>query len=199
MSFRLPFRFGMMQFTTVGDKSNSEGDFPKIVRIYDPASQIKFNHTWTGITETEEGYNAIYTRRDYPPHNQDNITTQGLSGKATFLRTSYRPQRANPLPAFPEGSTVQTIAREMIDKSVHFIVRIPDDWLQEMTCMSVELERITWEENMIMFEGRQGAFLRVRGVRGVRFHPNYVLFDVYNDRHGYSYSFYMSSSVDLNK
>lgn len=197
MSFRVPFRIGELHFSLYYDKPQ-EGDFVKLVQIRDKDSVLKIKHYLTGIIETEEGYQAVYTKKEYP-HNASHIVTQGLKGTAQFQLCDYWKVRATSIPPMTENATIRTVIREMIGKSVHLILRTPDDWLQEITSLPLYLEHISWEGNTLSILGTQGTYLHINGVTRVRVNEHYILFDVYNSPHGYSYSFYMASSLDLYK
>ncbi|QNR65173.1 hypothetical protein IAQ67_14750 [Paenibacillus peoriae] len=197
MSFRVPFRIGELHFSLFNDK-RQEGDFAKLVQIRDKESVLKIKHHLTGIIETEEGYRALYAKTEYP-HNTNHIVTQGLNGTAQFQIGDYWKVRATSMPPMTENATIRTVIREMTGKAVHFILKTPDDWLQEITTLPVYLEHISWKGSTLSIKGSQGTYLHITGVTRVRVSERYLLFDVYNSPHGYSYSFYMASSIDLYK
>ncbi|KJD43984.1 hypothetical protein [Paenibacillus terrae] len=197
MSFRIPFRFGDFQFS-INSGTSPEGDFVRLCQIRDTDSVLTIKHRLTGLVESEEGYQAIYTKMDFLPKSK-HIVTRGLTGTAHFQLGDYSMVQATAIPTMTEHPSLWTVIREMTGKSVHLILTTPDDWLQDITSLPIHLEHISLEGNNLSLIGSQGTHFQISGVSGVRVYKRYLLFDVYNSAHGYSYSFYMASSLDLYK
>jgi hypothetical protein len=189
--FRIPFQFGDFCFAS-GSKP-AVRNFCQLSHFSSKHSAVFLKHTLTSLMETENGYKAVYSR--FVGSGKERTVEEDIAGQAYFLLRDY-PLQSSRFPKLNASSTQDEVFSALKKATVHIKARVNGDWLHEIISIPFTIDYIGVSGDVITITGSHDTEFSIKGFKGIRVQADhgYIIFDVYDQIHGYSLTFHLMNS-----
>jgi hypothetical protein len=188
--FRIPFQIGELHITPAS-KGFGRNQL-RLTHWSGKHSSVFLKNNLTSLIESENGFKAVYAQET--GSGKERVLEENLTGETYFLLRDY-PIGVTRFPKIEPNTSQSDAFKALQGAPMQLKLRINRDWVQEITSIPFVVEYIGVHGDEITITGSNDTEFMIKGFKGIRPNPDsgYIIFDVYDQTHGYSLTFHLMS------